>query len=194
MSHVHAPCVCRLQQSLREKISVAKKLAVVPEMNSEKVSVPNIKVCNNCSVAEGTDDASKRSVCSRDRITIYRSKECQRAHRIAGHKQYCVANDDRALQQRGMLQNDKIAQQRSKIAEKGRIVVQTTLLIKIFIVKVWNIIQTFLEVVWSPWMRADQEEDPEEQCRLGIRYYHGYCVAQSDVQAVQCAVLHESSL
>lgn len=117
---------------------------MVPEMNNEKVSVPNIKVCDNCSVAEGTDDASKRSVCSRYRMTIYCSKECHRAHRIAGHKQHGVANPDRALQQR------------SKTAEKGRIVVQTTLLKGIFIVKeVWNIIHNFLEVVWSFWMRAD---------------------------------------
>jgi len=53
------------------------------------------KVCSNCLTPEDTAGAPKLSACSRCGLVAYCSKDCQRAHWKANHKQHCVARADR---------------------------------------------------------------------------------------------------
>jgi len=52
------------------------------------------RACNNCSAPEGSPSASKLSAYARCGLVVYCSKECQRDHWKANHKQYCVAKVD----------------------------------------------------------------------------------------------------
>ena len=59
---------------------------------------PDNMVCGNCNASEGSDGAFKLSACSRCGLVVYCSKDCQRAHWKANHKQHCIAKADRAPQ------------------------------------------------------------------------------------------------
>jgi len=65
----------------------------------KKVSAANGNVCGNCLVPENSSENLKLSACSRCGLVAYCSKDCQRAHWKASHKQYCVAKADRVPQQ-----------------------------------------------------------------------------------------------
>ena len=56
------------------------------------------KVCSNCLTSESVARAVKLLACSRCGLVAYCSRECQRAHWKANHKQYCVAKADRVPQ------------------------------------------------------------------------------------------------
>jgi len=73
------------------------------EKKSKKGTIPYNKVCDNCSAPEGSDGVPKLSACARCSLVVYCSKDCQRAHWKAGHKQRCIAKADRALQQEAPL-------------------------------------------------------------------------------------------
>jgi len=60
--------------------------------------VPLGNTCSNCSINEGSDGTPKLSACARCGLVVYCSRECQRAHWKAGHKQRCVAKTDRVPQ------------------------------------------------------------------------------------------------
>jgi len=66
-------------------------------------SALNGKVCGNCSALEGSASAPKLPACSRCGLVMYCSRECQRAHWKANHKQHCVAKADRAPQEQNLL-------------------------------------------------------------------------------------------
>ena len=68
------------------------------EKMDKKNCVPNGKVCSNCLAPEGSASAPKLSACARCSLVLYCSRECQRAHWKANHKQYCVAKANRAPQ------------------------------------------------------------------------------------------------
>jgi hypothetical protein len=59
-------------------------------------SSPNGKVCNNCFSPEGSATAPKLSACARCGLVVYCSRECQRVHWKAGHKQLCITKAERA--------------------------------------------------------------------------------------------------
>ena len=61
----------------------------------KKGQVPNTKACSNCLAPEGSDSALKLSACTRCGTVVYCSKDCQRAHWKANHKQNCIAKADR---------------------------------------------------------------------------------------------------
>ena len=61
----------------------------------KKGSAPNTKACSNCLTPEGGEFSLKLSACVRCGTVVYCSKECQRAHWNAGHKQRCIAKADR---------------------------------------------------------------------------------------------------
>jgi len=64
----------------------------------KKSSKPNGKVCGNCSAPEVNDSALKFLACARCGLVFYCSRECQRAHWKANHKQHCISKADRAPQ------------------------------------------------------------------------------------------------
>jgi len=66
----------------------------------KKSSRPNGKVCGNCSAPEGSESAPKLSACTRCGLVVYCSKDCQRAHWKANHKQHCISKADRVPQLR----------------------------------------------------------------------------------------------
>ena len=75
------------------------------EANKKKHSSLNGKVCANCFSSErfeGTEGSSsstlKLSACARCGLVVYCSRDCQRAHWKANHKQHCIAKADRAPQ------------------------------------------------------------------------------------------------
>jgi len=79
---------------------------VVPKMKStiaKKSAAPEDRICSNCSAREGSASASKLSACARCGLVMYCSRDCQRAHWKANHKQYCIAKADRAPQQQSPL-------------------------------------------------------------------------------------------
>jgi len=75
-------------------------IIVVPETIHMATGAKNKKsvgkVCGNCSVPE--KGASKLSACARCGLVAYCSKEYQRAHWKANHKQHCVSKADRVSQ------------------------------------------------------------------------------------------------
>ena len=68
------------------------------EKKGKKNFTPNAKVCGNCFVPDGTDGAPKLSACARCGLVVYCSRDCQRPHWKANHKQHCIAKADRAPQ------------------------------------------------------------------------------------------------
>ena len=60
---------------------------------------PSSEVCGNCLEPEGSAKVSKLSACARCGLVLYCSRDCQRAHWKANHKQRCVAKADRVPQQ-----------------------------------------------------------------------------------------------
>jgi len=68
------------------------------ERNGKQKFPLNAKLCSNCSVAEGSAIAPKLSACARCGLERYCSKDCQRAHWKANHKQHCIAKADRTPQ------------------------------------------------------------------------------------------------
>ena len=54
------------------------------------------KICSYCSALQGNPSAPKLSACSRCGLVVYCSKDCQRAHWKADHKQHCIAKAERA--------------------------------------------------------------------------------------------------
>jgi len=64
----------------------------------KKDSNPIAKACSNCFAAKGKDSATKLSACARCGLVVYCSRDCQRAHWKASHKQHCIAKADRSPQ------------------------------------------------------------------------------------------------
>jgi len=64
----------------------------------KKSSKPNGNVCGNCSAPEGSESAPKLLACARCGLVFYCSKDCQRTHWKADHKQHCISKADRAPQ------------------------------------------------------------------------------------------------
>jgi len=62
---------------------------------AKKASAQNGKIRSNCSAPEGSVSAPKLSACSRCGLVVYCSRDCQRAHWKANHKQYCISKVDR---------------------------------------------------------------------------------------------------
>ena len=63
-------------------------------------ATPSLKDCANCGAAEGTvPGCPVHKPCSRCRITYYCSIKCQKRHwKVGGHKQHCVAKEDRSVE------------------------------------------------------------------------------------------------
>ena len=64
---------------------------------SKKDSTLNGKICGNCFASEGSASAPKLSACSRCGLVVYCSRDCQRAHWKADHREHCIAKAERAL-------------------------------------------------------------------------------------------------
>ena len=64
----------------------------------KKNSKPDGKVCGNCSAPEGNESAPKLLACARCGLVVYCSKDCQRAHWKANHKQHCISKAYRVPQ------------------------------------------------------------------------------------------------
>ena len=74
-------------------------LALVSSMKSGKQkggTAVDSMVCANCLASE--ESASKHLACARCGLVVYCSKDCQRAHWKANHKQHCVAKNERTPQ------------------------------------------------------------------------------------------------
>lgn len=56
------------------------------------------RVCGNCSAREGSACAPELLACARCGLVEYCSRDCQKAHWKATHKQHCTAKADRAPQ------------------------------------------------------------------------------------------------
>jgi len=118
-SHVLAPLITLLRSLSRhdatcllacylEACSPARLLAcscslAISRMSTSKTNeqgkkVVSEKTCSNCHLPEGSRGAPKLSACARCGLVVYCSRECQRTHWKAGHKQHCVAKVDRAPQ------------------------------------------------------------------------------------------------
>jgi len=67
-------------------------------IKDKKNSSPDRKVCSNCSAPEGSASAPVLLACARCGLVNYCSKDCQRAHWKANHKQHCIATADRVPQ------------------------------------------------------------------------------------------------
>jgi len=68
------------------------------QTNYKKSFKPNRQLCGNCSAPEGNESAPKLSACARCALVCYCSKECQRAHWKANHREHCIPKADRAPQ------------------------------------------------------------------------------------------------
>jgi len=79
---------------------------------------PESKVCANCSAPEGSDRASKFSACARCGLAVYCSKDCQRAHWKANHKQRCITKADRARQHQELSEDHRGTSTALSVAEK----------------------------------------------------------------------------
>lgn len=64
-------------------------------MKGKKSASPESKVCSNCFAPEDSDSVVKLSACARCVFVVYCSRDCQRSHWKANHKQYCIAKADR---------------------------------------------------------------------------------------------------
>jgi len=72
---------------------------VNPQVQKDKKSsTPEGRVCSNCSALNGSASAPKLSACARCGLVMYCSRDYQKAHWKANHKQYCIAKDERAPQ------------------------------------------------------------------------------------------------
>ena len=85
------------------------------EKKAKQNSLLKGDVCSNCSEPAGS--ATKLSACSRCSLVMYCSKDCQRAHWKANHKQHCVARADRAVQPQKSLDPQKATA--SKTSRQG---------------------------------------------------------------------------
>jgi len=68
---------------------------------NKKESFPSGNFCANCLASDESEIAPKLSACKRCGLVMYCSRDCQRAHWKASHKQYCIARADRVPQQQG---------------------------------------------------------------------------------------------
>jgi len=59
-------------------------------------SCPSRKVCGNCRSPEGSANTPKLSACARCGLVVYCSRDCQKAHWKASHKQHCISKSERA--------------------------------------------------------------------------------------------------
>ena len=75
--------------------------------NSKKNSNPNGRVCGNCSAPEESESLPKLSACARCCLVFYCSRDCQRAHWKANHKQHCIAKINRAPQVQNLAETFK---------------------------------------------------------------------------------------
>jgi len=91
-----SPSDARLSSD-RDKIG-AIEIAMPTAKKDKKDSNPNSMVCGNCEAQEGSANAPKLSACARCGLVVYCSRDCQKAHWKASHKQHCVAKADRAPQ------------------------------------------------------------------------------------------------
>jgi len=76
---------------------------------NKKCSASSERACSNCLAPNGSQKASKLSACSRCGLVFYCSKDCQRAHWKANHKQHCIAKTDRKPQQQGQAESTQNA-------------------------------------------------------------------------------------
>jgi len=67
-------------------------------VKDKKDTYPHAEVCSNCRATKGSPGISMLSVCSHCGLVMYCSKDLQRAHWKAGHKQHCIAKADRVPQ------------------------------------------------------------------------------------------------
>jgi len=74
------------------------------ERKDKKLSITNGSMCSNCSAPEDSASGYKLSACSRCGLVAYCSKDCQRAHWKASHKQHCIAKADRTPNRQNALQ------------------------------------------------------------------------------------------
>jgi len=72
--------------------------SVLNKKNSILNSAIDVKVCENCSASEDSASTPNLSACSRCGLVVYCSKDCQRAHWRANHKQHCVGKADQRPQ------------------------------------------------------------------------------------------------
>jgi len=73
----------------------------------KKAANPTGKSCSNCLAPEGSSSAPKLSACARCGLVAYCSRDCQKAHWKANHKQHCVAKAERAPQIQNLLDAPK---------------------------------------------------------------------------------------
>jgi len=64
----------------------------------KKDTDPSAEACSNCRAPKGSPGVPKLSACSRCGLVLYCSRDCQRAHWKACHKECCVAKADRVPQ------------------------------------------------------------------------------------------------
>jgi len=65
------------------------------QVKNKKESFPSGNFCANCLSSDESEIAPKLSACKRCGLVLYCSKDCQRAHWKANHKQHCIAKADR---------------------------------------------------------------------------------------------------
>ena len=89
------------------------------EKAKKKNSAPDGKICGNCLKSEGSAGAPKLSACARCGLVVYCSRDCQRAHWRANHKQHCIAKADRVPEQQQSLSAEQGSTTRSvNVGEK----------------------------------------------------------------------------
>jgi len=64
-------------------------------VKGKKNSDPFSRTCSNCLSPEGSDCAPKLSACVRCGTVVYCSKDCQRVHWKANHRERCIAKAER---------------------------------------------------------------------------------------------------
>ena len=79
------------------------------EEKGKKLTGLNHRACSNCLASEGSAGAPKLSACSRCGLVAYCSRDFQRAHWKANHKQHCVAKADRTPQPQNTDSKDSIS-------------------------------------------------------------------------------------
>jgi len=63
--------------------------------SKKKSSAPKGPICGNCLIPEDGSVARKLSACARCGLVAYCSRDCQKAHWKANHKQHCIRKADR---------------------------------------------------------------------------------------------------
>jgi len=71
------------------------------DKNGMKKASTDAKACSNCLKPEGGPSTPNLLTCGQCGLVVYCSKECQRAHWKANHKQYCTPKANRAPQHLG---------------------------------------------------------------------------------------------